>query len=145
MDSMISVKPISKKAKNRFANKMESCEHCIVEQHKGDRLFLTSVANRDEHFWVNVIKDQNWELEMQILHYVTWGGLGAHPMLQDWQALATTPMNPTLSYSEALDFAVGCLVGDEFLAEYGSAVRWVNCTIDLGELFTFIDNCLAKV
>jgi hypothetical protein len=54
-------------------------------------------------------------------------------------------MNPTLSYSEALDFATGCLVGDEFLAEYGSAVRWVNCTIDLGELFAFIDNCLAKV
>jgi hypothetical protein len=54
-------------------------------------------------------------------------------------------MNPTLSYSEALDFATGCLVADEFLTEYGSAVRWVNSTIDLGELFAFIDNCLAKV
>ena len=54
-------------------------------------------------------------------------------------------MNPTLTYTQALDFAAGCLVADEFLAEYGSAVRWVNSTIDLGELFTFIDNCLAKV
>jgi len=54
-------------------------------------------------------------------------------------------MNPTLSYFEALDFAAGCLVADEFLSEYGSALRWVDSTIDLGELFTFIDNCLRKV
>jgi hypothetical protein len=54
-------------------------------------------------------------------------------------------MNPTLTYTQALDFAAGCLVADEFLAEYGSAVRWVHCSIDLGELFAFIDNCLAKV
>jgi hypothetical protein len=54
-------------------------------------------------------------------------------------------MNPTLTYTQALDFAAGCLVADEFLAEYGSAVRWVNSTIDLGELFAFIDNCLKKI
>jgi hypothetical protein len=63
MDSMISVKPISKKAKNRFANLMESCEHCIVEQHKGDRLFLRSMNGRN-FFWVNILKDQDWQLEM---------------------------------------------------------------------------------
>jgi hypothetical protein len=64
METIVAVKPISKKAKNRFANNMRSCEHCVIEQHKGDRMFLTSVENKDEHFWVNVTKDQNWELEM---------------------------------------------------------------------------------
>jgi len=54
-------------------------------------------------------------------------------------------MNPTLSYAEALDFAAGCMVAEEFLAEYGSAVRWVDSTIDLGELFVFVNNCLAKI
>jgi hypothetical protein len=66
-------------------------------------------------------------------------------LLYDQQALAGTPMTPTLSYFEALDFAAGCLVAEEFLAEYGSAVRWVHCSIDLGELFAFIDNCLKKI
>ncbi len=63
METMISVKPISKKAKNRFANVMDSCEHCIVEQHKGDKVFLRSVNGRN-FFWVNVHQDQDWELEM---------------------------------------------------------------------------------
>jgi hypothetical protein len=54
-------------------------------------------------------------------------------------------MTPTLTYTQALDFAAGCLVVEEFLAEYGSAVRWVDCSIDLGELFAFIDNCLKKI
>jgi hypothetical protein len=60
----ITVRPISKKAKNRFANLMKSCEHCIVEQHKGDRVFLRSVVNKDQVFWVNVNRDQDWLLEM---------------------------------------------------------------------------------
>jgi predicted nucleic acid-binding Zn finger protein len=63
MDPMISVKPISKKAKNRFVNQMESCEHCIVEQHKGDKVFLRSMNGRN-FFWVNVNHDQDWLLEM---------------------------------------------------------------------------------
>lgn len=63
METMISVKPISKKAKNRFANVMDSCEHCIIEQHKGDKVFLRSVNGRN-FFWVNVHQDQDWELEM---------------------------------------------------------------------------------
>ena len=54
-------------------------------------------------------------------------------------------MDPTLTYTQALDFAAGCLVVEEFLAEYGSAVRWVNSTIDLGELFAFIGNCMKKI
>ena len=63
MAPMISVQPISKKAKNRFVNQMDSCEHCIVEQHKGDRVFLRSL-NKKNFFWVNVHHDQDWLLEM---------------------------------------------------------------------------------
>jgi len=63
MAPMITVKPISKKAKNRFANLMDSCEHCIVEQHKGDKVFLRSM-NGKNFFWVNVNHDQDWLLEM---------------------------------------------------------------------------------
>ena len=60
---MISVKPLSNKAKNRFANLMDSCEHCIVEQHTGNSVFLTSL-NRKYHFWVAISNDQHWQLEM---------------------------------------------------------------------------------
>ncbi len=42
---------------------MDSCEHCIIEQHKGDKVFLQSVNGRN-FFWVNVHHDQDWELEM---------------------------------------------------------------------------------
>jgi hypothetical protein len=34
--------PKSKKAKNRFANMLQNDSECIVEQHKGDRVFLAS-------------------------------------------------------------------------------------------------------
>jgi len=42
---------------------MDSCEHCIVEQHKGDKVFLRSM-NGKNFFWVNVNHDQDWLLEM---------------------------------------------------------------------------------
>ena len=63
METIVSVKPISKKAKNRFANLMQSCEHCIIEQSKGDKVFLRSMNGRN-FFWVNVTKDQDWQVEM---------------------------------------------------------------------------------
>ena len=56
------VTPKSKKAKNRFANKMESNPECIVEQNKGDRVFLCSV-NDGNHFWVNLDNDSDWQIE----------------------------------------------------------------------------------
>ena len=56
------VSPKSKKAKNRFANLMDSNEECIVEQNKGDRLFLTSM-NGKNHFWVNINNDKDWEVD----------------------------------------------------------------------------------
>ncbi len=57
------VTPKSKKAKNRFANLMDSNEECIIEQNKGDRLFLTS-ANGKNHFWVNLTSDSDWIVEL---------------------------------------------------------------------------------
>lgn len=57
------VTPISRKAKNRFSNLMDSNETCIIEQHKGDRVFLTSI-NGKNHFWVNLNKDPDWIIEL---------------------------------------------------------------------------------
>lgn len=56
------VTPVSKKAKNRFANMMQGNEECVVEQHKGDKVFLAS-ANRKYFFWVNLNKDPDWIVE----------------------------------------------------------------------------------
>ena len=56
------VTPVSKKAKNRFANMMDGIDECIVEQHKGDKVFLTSV-NGKNHFWVNLSRDPDWIVE----------------------------------------------------------------------------------
>lgn len=57
------VTPISRKAKNRFANLMNSNDECIIEQHVGNRVFLTSVNGRN-HFWVHLDKDADWMVEL---------------------------------------------------------------------------------
>ena len=54
--------PKSRKAKNRFANILQNDSECIVEQHKGDRVFLAS-ANHKYFFWVNLINDKDWEVQ----------------------------------------------------------------------------------
>jgi uncharacterized membrane protein (UPF0127 family) len=59
--STITVQPISKKAKNRFANLMDSNETCIIEQHKNGMMFLAS-ANRRHFFWMQVDNDPHWML-----------------------------------------------------------------------------------
>lgn len=56
------VTPISKKAKNRFANLMDSNDQCIVEQNTGRSVFLTSM-NRKHHFWVALENDSNWQID----------------------------------------------------------------------------------
>jgi hypothetical protein len=56
------VSPKSKKAKNRFCNLMGSESQCIVEQNKGDRVFLRSL-NGCNFFWVNLHNDCDWEVE----------------------------------------------------------------------------------
>lgn len=57
------VTPVSKKAKNRFANLMDGIDECIIEQNKGDKVFLTSI-NGKYHFWVNLNTDKDWKVEV---------------------------------------------------------------------------------
>lgn len=56
------VSPKSKKAKNRFANKMKHNPECIVEQFKRDRFFLRSI-NNEHHFWVSINNDTDWVVD----------------------------------------------------------------------------------
>jgi hypothetical protein len=56
------VTPISKKAKNRFANLMGKIETCIIEQHTGHKVFLTSMNGRN-HFWVTLDNDPDWMVQ----------------------------------------------------------------------------------
>jgi hypothetical protein len=62
MESTAFVTPKSKKAKNRFFNLMDEIDECIIEQNKGDRVFLTSI-NGKNHFWVNLNNDPDWSVE----------------------------------------------------------------------------------
>ena len=57
------VTPISRHAKNRFANKMQGEQMCIIEQHLGDRVFLRS-ANGRNHFWVTLDTDADWMVQL---------------------------------------------------------------------------------
>ena len=57
------VTPKSKKSTNRFCNLMNRNSECIVEQHKGDKVFLTS-ANGKNHFWVNLAADVDWNIKL---------------------------------------------------------------------------------
>lgn len=61
--SIAFVTPISRKAKNRFANLMDHNNQCIIEQHKGNRVFLTS-ENGKNHFWVMLDKDPDWMVDL---------------------------------------------------------------------------------
>ena len=56
------VTPISKKAKNRFANLMDKIETCIIEQHVDNKVFLTSLNGRN-HFWAMLDNDPDWMVE----------------------------------------------------------------------------------
>ena len=56
------VTPKSKKARNRFANLMDHDDMCIIEQHTGARVFLTS-SNGRNHFWVNLNNDPDWDID----------------------------------------------------------------------------------
>ena len=54
----VTVKPLSVKAKNRFANIMDSNPVCTVEQDTGEELFLVS-ENRRYSFWVSTRTGSN--------------------------------------------------------------------------------------
>lgn len=54
----VTVKPLSAKAKNRFANIMDNNPICTVEQDTGEELFLVS-ENRRYSFWVSTRTGSN--------------------------------------------------------------------------------------
>jgi hypothetical protein len=57
------VVPKTKKAKNRFHNIMDSCDEVIIEQNKGNKVFVTS-SNGKNHFWVKLVQDPDWDIEL---------------------------------------------------------------------------------
>jgi hypothetical protein len=61
MNKLITVIPISSKAKNRFANMMGNDPVCIVEQENDKQLFVAS-KNRKHFFWMDKQNDLNWKL-----------------------------------------------------------------------------------
>lgn len=56
------VTPISRKAKNRFVNLMDNNDECIIKQHKGNKVYLTSM-NKRNNFWVSLDKDPDWMVD----------------------------------------------------------------------------------
>lgn len=58
----VCVSPLSKKAKNRFANEMELFHSCEVENEKNDMLFLASL-NKKYFFWVPKRGNEHWRVE----------------------------------------------------------------------------------
>ena len=54
--------PKSKKARNRFFNLMDQESECVIEQNKGNRVFLRSL-NGKNFFWVNLHNDTDWEVD----------------------------------------------------------------------------------
>ena len=55
------VKPKSKKAKNRFANEMDSLHSCRIEKRDDGKVFLSSISGR-YFFWMNEGVDDHWEV-----------------------------------------------------------------------------------
>lgn len=60
--SLVLATPVSSKAKNRFCNLMSQDPVCVVEQVKGNKMFLRSANNR-YHFWVNPSSDPHWFID----------------------------------------------------------------------------------
>ena len=58
---LINVSPKSSKAKNRFANQMDSLHAMEVEQENDKQLFVVSI-NRRYCFWLNKENDAHWEI-----------------------------------------------------------------------------------
>ena len=57
------VTPKSKKARNRFCNLMNQESECVIEQNKGNRVFLRSL-NGKNFFWVNLLNNTDWSIEL---------------------------------------------------------------------------------
>lgn len=61
----INVIPLSKKARNRFINIMDSFHSCEIEQETKDKLFLVSL-NKQYCFWIQREGNEHWKLEKQM-------------------------------------------------------------------------------
>ena len=59
----VAVKPLSSKAKNRFANVLGKNPNCVVEQIMGDKVRIVS-ENREYWCWVNPISNTDWEITL---------------------------------------------------------------------------------
>tara|TARA_B100001142_G_scaffold88316_2_gene90156 strand:+ start:1448 stop:1639 length:192 start_codon:yes stop_codon:yes gene_type:complete len=57
----VTVKPKSRKAKNRFSNLMNELHSCRVEKEDQEKMFLSSISG-NYFFWMNKETDVNWEL-----------------------------------------------------------------------------------
>ena len=58
----ICVSPISRKAKNRFANEMSNLHSCKVEQETEDMFFLSSISGC-YFFWVPKTGNEHWRID----------------------------------------------------------------------------------
>lgn len=58
----VNVTPLSSKAKNRFANIMQSLHCCEVEQETDNMFFLVSI-NRQYCFWIQKKGNEHWKIE----------------------------------------------------------------------------------
>lgn len=57
----INIQPKSSKAKNRFANIMQSLHAMEVEQETDDKFFLASI-NRQYFMWIPKIGNEHWDI-----------------------------------------------------------------------------------
>jgi hypothetical protein len=61
----VTVRPKSKKAKNRLVNTMGNNPICIVEQDKGDGMLFLASENSKYFFWVNI--NDSWECDWEVI------------------------------------------------------------------------------
>lgn len=61
-NKLVTVTPLSSKAKNRFVNIMDSFHSCRVEQETDSMLFLASL-NRKYFFWIQKEGNEHWKIQ----------------------------------------------------------------------------------
>ena len=57
----VCVTPLSRKAKNRFANEVDLLHSCRVEKRENGKVFLASISGK-YFFWINELSDDHWEI-----------------------------------------------------------------------------------
>jgi len=63
MTRTVTVKPKSRKAKNRLANIMDNNPVCVVEQETSNHMLFLASENKKYFFWVSTnTTDADWEV-----------------------------------------------------------------------------------